>query len=54
MILLTHLGRNPKTTLEVLAQKLREYVEVTYVPALIGDAVTEAINAMQDGDVIVP
>lgn len=52
VILLTHLGRNPKTTLEVLAQKLREYVEVTYVPALIGDAVTEAINAMQDGDVI--
>lgn len=52
VILLTHLGRNPKTTLEILAQKLKEYVEVTYVPALIGDAVTEAINAMQDGDVI--
>lgn len=52
VILLTHLGRNPKTTLEVLAQKLNEYVKVIYIPALVGDEVAQAIAGMQDGDVI--
>ncbi len=52
VVLLTHLGRNPKTTLEALAHALQEYVPVTYVPALKGEVVTNALAKMQEGEVI--
>ncbi len=52
VVLLTHLGRNPKTTLETLAHALQEYVPVTYVPALRGEVVTNALAKMAEGEVI--
>ncbi|QQR64657.1 phosphoglycerate kinase [Candidatus Kaiserbacteria bacterium] len=52
VVLLTHLGRNPKTTLEVLAQALQEYVPITYVPALLGSVVTDALAKMEEGEVV--
>lgn len=52
VVLLTHLGRNPKTTLEALAQALQEYVPMTYVPALSGEIVTSALARMKEGEVV--
>lgn len=52
VVLITHLGRNPKMTLAPLAEVLKEYVPCTYVPALSGEEVEQAMHAMKDGEVI--
>lgn len=52
VVLLTHLGRNPKTTLAALVHALQEYVPVTYVPALRGEVVTNALAKMEEGEVV--
>lgn len=52
VILLTHVGRDPKNSTEPLARALSEYVPVTYVPGVTGAVVETAVAALKDGEVI--
>ena len=60
LILMSHLGRpgggmrDPKLSLDPAATRLGELLgkEVKFVPAVVGAAVTKAVEAMGDGDVV--
>ena len=46
VILLTHVGRDPKNTVLPVAHALQKLIDVTYVPALTGDAVVAALSSL--------
>jgi phosphoglycerate kinase len=52
IILITHIGRDPKTTLAPLVPVLEKHLTISYVPALEGDMVTVALASLQDGEVL--
>ncbi|HEV3245278.1 MAG TPA: phosphoglycerate kinase [Candidatus Paceibacterota bacterium] len=52
VIILTKIGRDPGETNAPVAKALKQFIPVTYVPALSGHMVDSAIAAMQDGDFI--
>ncbi len=52
VILLTHIGRNPETTLDPLISVLRDALPLTYVRALEGDVVNEALRTQENGTVV--
>lgn len=52
VIILTHIGRDPKTTLAPLAPILNEHVPTTFIPHLLGREVEQAIESLQNGSVL--
>ena len=52
IIIMTHTGRDPKNTLLPIAKVLKHFVPVTFVPAVLGKKVDDAIEKMKNGDVI--
>jgi len=52
VVLLSHIGRNPEQTNAPVAQALKAYVPVFYVPDLLGAEAQEATCALKDGEVV--
>lgn len=52
VILVTHVGRDPKETVAPLYAVLKEHLRLTYVPHVIGPEVDAAIEKLQDGSVL--
>lgn len=52
VIVLSHIGRDPKETNEPVAKALRHYLPVVYVPSLLGAAAKDALGAMKEGEVV--
>jgi len=52
VIVLSHIGRDPEETLAPVAEALRQFGRVVYVPDLLGPAAKNAVAAMADGDVL--
>lgn len=52
VILISHIGRNPKNTFEPIVETLRSYFDFTYIPALFGEVVDTALLRMQEGEVV--
>ncbi len=52
IILITHVGRDPEETVAPLVSVLQKHLKVTYLPALRGDTVREAIAKLPDGEVL--
>jgi 3-phosphoglycerate kinase len=53
IIVISHIGRNPEETLAPVAKKLSTYIPLTFVPAVFGASVDQALLGMRAGDVIV-
>lgn len=52
VIILSHIGRDPKETNEPVAGALKRYLPVVYVPDLLGHAAQGAVAAMQAGEIL--
>ncbi len=52
IIIMTHTGRDPKNTLLPVAKVLKRSIPITFVPAVLGSKVDDAIESMKNGDVI--
>lgn len=52
VILITHVGRDPKSTVEPIYKVLKEHLAVTYVPRVIGKEVEEAIGTLKSGEAL--
>ncbi|MBP9668727.1 MAG: phosphoglycerate kinase [Candidatus Pacebacteria bacterium] len=51
-IVLAHIGRDPKESLEFVAEELRKYVPLSFVRDITGSDAHTAISAMRAGDVL--
>ena len=51
-IVLSHIGRDPKETNEPVSKALQEHVKNTYIPDIAGHLGRNAIQMMDDGDVL--
>ena len=51
LILITHLGKGGVTLLPV-AEALKEFIKVKFIPEIIGSKVSEVVKDMKDGEVI--
>ncbi len=52
VIVLSHIGRDPSETNEPVSRALNKELPVTYMPEVTGPAVTGAIGAMREGEVL--
>lgn len=52
VIVLSHIGRDPKETNEPVSRALQNHVKHSYMPDLLGHAARNAIQMMDDGDVL--
>lgn len=52
VVICAHTGRDPKETLEPIAEELRKYVPVTFVRDVVGSDAHMAVRAMREGDVL--
>lgn len=52
VVICAHVGRDPKETLEPIAEELRTYVPITFVRDVVGADAHMAVRAMRDGDVL--
>ena len=52
IIILTHIGRDPKTSLEPLYRILRDHLPCTFVPNVIGGEVERSIGALGEGEAV--
>jgi phosphoglycerate kinase len=52
VILLTHMGRDPKNSTQPLVEVLEKYVPVRYVDAVVGEKAEGAITHMKEGTVV--
>lgn len=52
VVVLTKIGRNPSETNAPVAKALKQFIPVTYVPALSGHLVESALAAMRDGEYV--
>ncbi len=52
VIVLSHIGRDPSETLAPVAEALKQFGKVVYVPDLLGPAARGAVGAMAKGDVL--
>jgi phosphoglycerate kinase len=52
VVALSHIGRDPEETLAPVAEALKQFGNVVYVPDLLGPAARSAVSAMKDGDVL--
>ena len=51
-IIISHLGREPRETLAPVAAIMNEMLPMKFIPALTGDHVRDAVDALGDGDII--
>lgn len=51
IVLITHLGKGGETLLEV-AEALSKFIEVKFIPEIVGPKVFEAVSEMKNGDVV--
>ncbi|HUO50330.1 MAG TPA: phosphoglycerate kinase [Candidatus Paceibacterota bacterium] len=52
VVVLSHIGRDPEESLAPVAEALKQFGKVVYVPDLLGAAAHAAAAAMGDGDVL--
>ena len=52
VIILTHIGRDPKETTAPVARAIKNFATATYVPDLTGAAAQGAVATMRDGETI--
>jgi len=52
VVVLSHIGRDPEETLAPVAEALKQFGKVVYVPDLLGVAAHAAVNTMTDGEVL--
>ena len=52
VIILSHIGRDPSLTNAPVGRALRKYLSVSYVPDLFGPVAHGAIQAMQEGEIV--
>jgi phosphoglycerate kinase len=52
VIALSHIGRDPEESLAPVAEALKQFGTVVYVPDLLGPAAQGAVAAMKEGDVL--
>lgn len=52
VIVLTHVGRDPKNTTEPIFHALKKYLSVSHIEAVIGDGVHARIEALNVGEVL--
>lgn len=51
-IVIAHIGRDPKESLDVVAAELRKYVPLSFVRDVVGSDARTAIKAMRAGDIL--
>ncbi len=49
VVILTHIGRDPKNSTSPLVEALKRYISVTYVDGVVGEEVQQAIEKMENG-----
>lgn len=52
VILIAHIGRDPGATVEPVYRVLKEHLDITYVPSVIGSEVNAALEELGDGQVL--
>ncbi len=52
VIILTHVGRDPKNSTLPLVEALKRYISVTYVDGVVGEEVENAIHDMENGTAV--
>ncbi len=52
VIILSHIGRDPKETNEAVSRALAHHIKLTYIPDLFGHMAQSALTAMRDGEVV--
>lgn len=52
VIVLSHIGRDPAETLAPVAEALKQFGHVVYIPDLLGPAAQQAVAAMKESDVL--
>lgn len=52
VIILSHIGRDPKETNAPVARALGRHVSVTYIPDLFGTAARQALDIMKPGEIV--
>jgi 3-phosphoglycerate kinase len=52
VVLISHIGRNPKDSLKPVADKLQEFLPVTFIPMLYGNDVPGIVENLNEGDVV--
>ncbi len=52
VVLMSHIGRDPETSLKPVVAVLKKHVPVTFVPDVLGERVIAAVENMQNGDVV--
>lgn len=52
VIVLSHIGRDPEETLAPVAQALKRFGAVSYIPDLLGPAAQGAVASMKGGDIL--
>ena len=52
VIVIAKIGRDPKDSMAPVAEAMKKYFPVFFVPALSGPSVDTAVKAMKDGDII--
>jgi phosphoglycerate kinase len=53
IVIISHIGRDPKDSLELVAKVLKHSIPVTFIPSVLGKQVDDAIDKMKNGDVII-
>ncbi len=52
VVVLAHIGRDSRSSLRPVSERLREFLPHTFVDALTGPRVAAALSALQDGEVL--
>jgi phosphoglycerate kinase len=52
VVLISHIGREPKDTLKPVHALLKKHIDVTFVPEVVGPLVEATIAKMQNGEVV--
>jgi len=52
VVLISHIGRDPKESMKPVYTVLKRHIPVRFVPQVLGQKVTEALGEMKNGDVI--
>lgn len=52
VIVISHIGRKPEQTNAPVERALKKLLPIVYIPDLVGVAATQAVSAMQDGDIL--
>jgi len=52
VILLTHVGRDPKNTVEPITRALQKHIPITYIPEVTGTLVEAALQSLGEGETL--